>query len=206
MLTGIQKKATPIWKSCFIWFHPLIRKGWVLLTKWGSFADGYSSPTIGQIEGTNNFSKATILSASDKGVRLCLCFSPGCNHTNINELKRSLPDHGPGGEEGVRRRPGPGDVMNILWWLIFLQPGMADKLWDLVPQPHILLFVALNSPAYPVLFSSREFGFALHGLIHYYMMVRRHIAHGGNSPLYHQCLLCLPLYPPIQYIHRGLPW
>lgn len=50
--------------------------------------------------------------------------------------------------------------------------------------------------AYPVLFSSNVIcALALHGLSHYYMMIRRDLTHRGNFLLYHQCLLHQPLYP-----------
>lgn len=68
-----------------------------------------------------------------------------------------LPSYGPGGDEGARKRPGCGDVMYIIYilcLLIFLQHGWADELLALVSLPPILLPVAINSPAYPVPFSS----------------------------------------------------
>jgi hypothetical protein len=45
-------------------------------------------------------------------------------------------------------------IIYILCLLIFLQHGWADELLALVSLPPILLPVAINSPAYPVPFSS----------------------------------------------------
>ena len=58
-----------------------------------------------------------------------------------------------GGNEGARGRPGYGDRMYILCLLVFFSLGgpMSFEFFALAP---ILLPVAVNSPAYPVLFSS----------------------------------------------------
>lgn len=108
---------------------------------------------------------------------------------------------------GVRRGPGARDTMDILFLLIILQPGRDDELWTLVALTPLLLSVAVNFPAYPVLFSSSvSLGFALHGLSHYYMAITRHLAHRENSLLYHQCLLHWSLCLATQYDHKGLSW
>ena len=76
-------------------------------------------------------------SASDKGVRLCLCYLPRYNCSNIGVLERCLPGHGPDNDEGARR-PGPRDMMYILFLLILLQLWRTIELQALVPLASIL--------------------------------------------------------------------
>ena len=148
---------------------------------------------------------ATTCSASDKGVRLCMCFPPGCNGTNMGALKRCSPGHRPGDDKGFRRRSGLGGVMYNLCLLYFLLPRRADEFLVLVPLPPILLPVAVNSPAYPVLFSSNvNLSLPFIDLATTTLQLEEYLDHGGNPLLYYQCLLHWLLYPVIQCYHRGL--
>ena len=73
---------------------------------------------------------------------------------NLSITFDMLTGHRPGGDEGARSSPGLREIMYILFLLIFLQPGRAEELWALVLLPSILLPLAVNSLAYPGLFSS----------------------------------------------------
>ena len=148
----------------------------------------------------------TIHSASEKGATVMLVFSPRTQLCQYGYPQVMLAWLSSGGNERARRRPGYGDRMYILCLLVFFSLGgpMSFEFYALAP---ILLPVAVNSPAYPVLFSSNV------SLVLFFMdSVTTTQQLEGTWPTEEilcfttNCPLCQPLYPTTQYDHGGLSW